>query len=125
MGDLSGARGGEAMGISAGIGSITNIGVRGVGGMEVWVEGAAGVGTAVATGSDVRSKAEASGEGNLGGGGGCKGWVGGLGVDVTFSREGAGTATASAALPARCLQGTHTHCLAICFPKTTRASPIC
>ena len=54
MGDPSGARAGEAMGISAGIGDTTNIRVRGVGGMEVWVEGAAaGVCAAVATGSRV------------------------------------------------------------------------
>ena len=124
MGDLSGARGGETIGTSAGVGGTTNIGVCGVGGMEVQVEGAAGSGAAVAMGSGIQSKLERSGEGNLGGGGGYKGWVGGLGVDVTLSREGAGTATASTALPVRCLQGTRTRHLAIRFPKTTRALPI-
>ena len=61
MGDPSGARGGDAMGISASIGSTTDIRVHGVGGTEVQVEGAARVGAAVAMG------------------------LGGLGVDITWS----------------------------------------
>ena len=71
------------MGISAGIGSTIDIGVCGVGGTEVWVEGtAAGVGAAVAMGSSVRSKSKKPREGNLGGGEGCECWVGGLEVDI-------------------------------------------
>ena len=73
MGDLSGARVGEAIGISAGVGGTTDIGVCGVGGTEVQVEGAAGVGAMVAMGTGVQSKLEKSREGNLGGGGGGSG----------------------------------------------------
>ena len=101
MGDLLGAKIQEVMGILAGMLDTINIGVCGVGGMEVWV-----VGVATEAGTKEESSKK-SGVGNLGGRDGCCGWVGGWGVDNMMSQEWDSTATASAALPEHCLQGMH------------------